>query len=261
LDLYYREFRELGADGPPLLFLHGMLGSSSNWVGIVRPLRHRHLILLPDLRNHGRSPHHPVMDYPALADDVLRLADGLGLGRFVLIGHSMGGKVAMWLALQEPERVIGLVSLDMAPVTYPPRFRALFEAMSELPLEELPNREAADQFLARRLESPELRAFLLQNLEQREGRWRWRVNLQAIIGQREALRGFPEPGRHRQFPGPALFLYGDRSDYLQAEHWPAIRDLFPFARLRPVVGAGHWVYADRPQEVLAGLQGFLRELG
>jgi esterase len=260
LDLYYREFREAGADGLPLLFLHGMLGASSNWLGIARPLRHRHPILIPDLRNHGRSPHHPEMDYPTMGADLLRLLDGLGLGRVVLIGHSMGAKVAMWLALHAPERVEGLVSLDMAPVEYPPRFRLLFEAMNALPLGELPHRQAADAHLAQRLEDPRLRAFLLQNLVLREGRWAWRVNLAALIQQREALRGFPHSPRPRQFPGPALFLYGDRSDYLQPEHWPAIRDRFPFARLRPVTDAGHWVYAERPQEVLAGLQGFLQEL-
>jgi esterase len=260
LELHYREFREAGAHGLPLLLLHGMLGSSSNWLGIARGLRQRHPVLIPDLRNHGRSPQHPAMDYPAMAADLIRLADGLGLGRFVPIGHSMGAKVAMWLALHCPDRVEGLVALDMAPVTYPPRFGHIFAAMRGLPLHQLPHRPAADAHLARQLDDPRLRAFLLQNLVQREGRWAWRVNLDAIIDQREELRGFPQLPPQRQYPGPALFLYGDRSDYLQPEHWPAIRDRFPFARLRPVTDAGHWVYAERPQEVLTALQGFLREL-
>jgi esterase len=242
-----------------VVLIHGLFGSAANWHGIARRLAAGRRVLVPDLRNHGRSPWSEGMDYPALAEDLVALLDVLGIGRAHLVGHSMGGKAAMWLALSEPGRVGSLVVADMAPVTYGGRFGGLIAALSDLPLESLRDRRDADRRLAAAVASPAVRGYLLQNLvPDGLGGWRWRLNLPVLAASMDAILDFPDAGG-RQFPGPTLFLYGGRSDYLTGDALPQISSLFPLARLRAIPEAGHWIYADQPEAFSLAVAGFLKD--
>lgn len=259
LRLHHRHYGEAGARALPLLLIHGLFGSAANWHGIARRLANGRLVLVPDLRNHGQSPWDGRMDYRAMAADLVALLDGEGIARAHLVGHSMGGKAAMWLALSAPERVGSLVVVDIAPVTYASRHGALVSALAALPLAQLTDRRAADAWLAQTIHSVAVRGYLLQNLvHDRAGGWRWRVNLEVLARSLDHILGFPAAA-DLQFPGPVLFLYGSRSDYVTGAGLPRIRALFPLARLRTIANAGHWVYADQPEEFLAAVSGFLKD--
>ncbi|MEJ2691846.1 MAG: alpha/beta fold hydrolase [Candidatus Thiodiazotropha sp.] len=255
LSLYYRELGS--AQAPPLLLLHGLFGVSNNWMGVVKLLQEDFRLILPDLRNHGRSPHHPRMDYPAMAGDLLALLDRLRLDSVSLLGHSMGGKVAMWMALLEPERVERLVVADIAPVPYPSRFDEIFQGLQELPLAELSGRQSADQRLAGRVGQRAVRQYLLQNLVKRTQGWEWRFNLPVLSRSRETLGDFPA-SEGRSFAGEVLFLYGERSDYVRPEYREAIERLFPHARRRMLPAAGHWLYAEQPEAFSRAVRMFLK---
>lgn len=255
IKLHYREYGE--PEHPPVLLLHGLFGVSSNWMGVVKLLQADYRLILPDLRNHGRSPHHAKMDYPAMAGDLLALLDRLQLHSATLLGHSMGGKAAMWLALQQPERVERLVVADIAPVSYPSRFEQIFQGLEALPLAELTGRESADRHLARWISSRPLRQYLLQNLVKRPQGWQWRFNLPALSRSIESLARFPL-AEGLSFAGEALFLHGERSDYVRPEHREEIDRLFPHARQRMLPKAGHWLYAEQPEAFSRVVKGFLR---
>ncbi|WP_295446041.1 alpha/beta fold hydrolase [uncultured Thiodictyon sp.] len=259
LRLHHRHYGEASAGALPLLLIHGLFGSAANWHGIARRLANDRPVLVPDLRNHGQSPWDARMDYRAMAADLAALLDGEGIARAHLVGHSMGGKAAMWLALSAPERVGSLVVVDIAPVTYATRHGALVSALAALPLAQMTDRRAADALLAQTIHSAAVRGYLLQNLvHDRAGGWCWRVNLAVLAHSLDQVLGFPAAG-DLQFPGPVLFLYGSRSDYVTGEGLPRIRALFPLARLRTIANAGHWVYADQPDEFLAAVSGFLKD--
>jgi len=197
--------------------------------------------------------------YPAMAGDVLGWMQDLGVDSAVLVGHSMGGKVAMWLALAYPDRVRSLVAVDIAPVAYPARFTGILNAMCGLDLQRIRSRVEAEEMLAARIANRQLRQFLLQNLVSRHGSWAWRLNLKALEKGVHELFDFSGLAAGAQFLGPTTFLYGTASDYVSAPYRAAILSYFPFARMRPVAGAGHWVYADRPAEFLAALRNTLDE--
>lgn len=255
LALHYRE--QGLPQGPSLLLVHGLFGASGNWMGVVRHLQARYRLILPDLRNHGRSPHHPRMDYPAMAADLAALMDRLEIDSAALLGHSMGGKAAMWLALNQPERVERLVVADIAPVTYTSRFEPIFRGLRELPLQELAGREAADQHLARRVPQAAVRQYLLQNLVRQPDGWRWRFNLPVLERAGDTLSAFPS-AEGLSFAGETLFLSGEKSDYVKPEYREPIDRLFPLARLRVLPGAGHWLYAEQPEAFARAVRAFLK---
>lgn len=251
-------YREIGnPERPVLMLLHGLFGNAGNWQGVAKHFQDDYRLILPDLRNHGRSPHAQRMDYPALAGDLLALMDGLQLESATLVGHSMGGKSAMWLALNHPERIDRLVVADIAPVGYPSRFEQIFQGLSEVPLEGLADRSAADLSLARRVPSRQVRQYLLQNLVKGPGGWGWRFNLPVLRASALALAGFP-PSDDLSFAGEVLFIYGERSDYVLPEYRDSIDALFPHARLRMLNGAGHWLYAEQPEAFSRAVGAFLR---
>jgi esterase len=214
-------------------------------------------VLVPDLRNHGDSPWDPRMDYPSMAGDLAALLRSNGIGRAHLVGHSMGGKVAMWLALRDPGLVASLLVEDIAPVTYPNRFATLIRALCDLPLDRIRDRRDAEARLGELIPGAALRGYLLTNLIPGEHGWRWRINLPVLADSMAQIVGFPDAAG-RQFPGPTLFLYGGRSDYMTGEALAAIRRLFPLARLRAIPGAGHWIHSQRPDDFLDAMRGFLR---
>lgn len=256
LKLHYREYGADASGRPVVVLLHGLFGSGGNLQVIAQALAADYRVLLPDLPNHGRSPHTDTVSYPAMAQALLDWLDSIGIEEAWLAGHSMGGKTAMWLALAAGARVSGLMVMDMAPVSYPDRFGTIFAALQGLALDAVEDRADADRQLAVTLDSADLRAYLLQNLiKDSEGRWGWRVNLSALAAQRETLMGFPDT--EASYLGPALFLYGSTSDYVRPEHGAIIRKRFPYARERQIPGAGHWVYAERPDAVIEALRAFL----
>ena len=261
--LHFRHYGDPAAGRLPVVLVHGLFGSATNWHGIARRLAEDRPVLVPDLRNHGRSPWNPHMDYRAMAADLAALLAAEGIARAHLVGHSMGGKAVMWLALTDAQWVQSLVVADVAPMAYASRHGALVRALADLPLVALRDRRDADARLAAAVRSPAVRGYLLQNLVHAPGApdgggWRWRLNLEVLAHTLDGILGFPEaPGL--QFPGPALFLYGSRSDYVTGAGLPRIRALFPLARLRAIPNAGHWVYADQPDAFTAAVTGFLKE--
>lgn len=256
LELHYREYGVARPGQPSLCLLHGLFGSGINWHGIARRLESDWHLIVPDLRNHGRSPHHPVMTYPAMAGDVLALLERLGIGAFIPVGHSMGGKVAMTLALHHPEHVPRLVVADMAPVRYAHDFSDVFAAFRAVQLEHLRRRSEADAQMARHIPDAAVRQYLLQNLVQDGEEWHWRLDLEVLERSIDIIGSFDEPC-HLPFPGPALFLRGALSDYVRPEHEPRIRACFPAARIETLPGVGHWVYAEDPEGFTSRLQAFL----
>ena len=257
MNLYYREYGSYSEERPSIVMLHGLFGSSVNWHSIARGLSDDYHVIVPDLRNHGRSPHSDKMNYPVMVDDLEYLLEEHGLDSVLLIGHSMGGKVAMLFALNHPHRVTGLVVVDIAPVSYLHRFDTIFEALREVNLDRLSRRSEADDVLAALLEPHGLRQYLLQSLFRDDGRWQWRMNLDALCHAIDDITAFPVSSALTAYPGSTLFVYGSESDYLTKQHYKRIMMLFPHARLRTISGAGHWVYSEQPEAFASALWGFL----
>ena len=255
LALSYREF----GDGPPIVILHGLFGSARNWQTLARRLAHAYRVVTPDLRNHGESPHARSMSYADMAGDVAALIEALALGPVALIGHSMGGKVAMHFALAHPERICRLVVVDVAPVPYAHDFDTIIEAMLSLPLAQLSSRKEADAFLASRIAAGTLRQFLLQNLVTEGAGYRWRIGLEAIAANMPLLLGFDEPAAGARYGGPTLFLGGEDSDYIGPDYREAIEARFPNARIEMVPGSGHWVHAEQADAFMRHVTAFLAQ--
>jgi esterase len=247
---------EYGA-GPPLLILHGLFGSSANWTAVARRLGAQFRVFALDLRNHGASPWAERMDYPAMAADVAAFIAGRRLGRVALLGHSMGGKAAMVLALTQPGLVERLIVVDVAPVAHAPTVGAYAEAMQALDLRGVTRRGAADALLRPYIADDTVRLFLLQNLVPGADGLQWRINLRAIIAAIATLSGFPEFPPGVAWSGPTLVVKGEQSDYIGEGDLPVLRRLFPNARLATIAGAGHWVHAERLEEFLAAITPFL----
>ncbi|GAB4355325.1 MAG: alpha/beta fold hydrolase [Gammaproteobacteria bacterium] len=246
-------------EGPPLVILHGLFGSGRNWATLSRKLGEHFRVWSVDLRNHGDSPHSGEMGYPAMAADLLALFERERFGQIPIIGHSMGGKVAMWFALNHPDRVAKLLVVDIAPVAYAHEYESLIDAMQRVDLARVKRRDEVDAQLREAVPEVGVRQFLLTNLVSREGRFRWRINLPAIAENLPSIIGFPHVAEGGSFRGPTLFLGGERSPYIRPEHHSAIRALFPAAKIRMLPDTGHWVHAERPGEFLQIAQSFLSE--
>ena len=233
--------RDLGGAGhPPLVVLHGMLGSSRNWQTAGRELTMRYHVLAPDLRNHGDSPHADEMTYEAMMEDVVAWLDAQGVKRATFVGHSMGGKVAMLLACRHPERVERLVIVDIAPKGYSwPEHRLEFAAMNELDLGTVRSRAEAERLFEPRVPGWAMRKFLLTNLERdADGRWRWLVNLPGLTMALPELEKNPLASDDH-FDGPTLFIVGGKSRYVVAGDWQEVLRYFPAANLETLGEAGH----------------------
>lgn len=241
--------------GPPLVFLHGLYGSGNNWRSQARELADRYRVLLPDLRNHGRSPHHADMDYRALAADVDALLAREGIDQAAVVGHSMGGKTAMALALTRPQRLAALMVVDIAPVAYAHEHGGVIAALQRLDLDGLSRREEADAALAPEIPEPMVRQFLLTNLQRQGQRWGWRIPLDILAAQVPVIEGWPALAG--EWRGPAAFLHGGASDYVDSDGEAAIRRHFPAAGIEALPGIGHWVHAEAPRDFLARLEAFL----
>lgn len=255
LELARERFGAAGSR-PGLMIVHGLFGSGRNWGAIARRLADARQVVTVDLRNHAGSPWAASHTYPDLAADLAAVIAAEGAPMDVL-GHSMGGKAAMRLALERPELVNRLIVADIAPVAYGHSQAHLIAAMRGLDLTGLRERRAADARLAQAVPDPGVRALLLQSLDLRADPPRWRLNLDALETAMPAILGWPDAAGLPPFGGPVLFLAGALSDYIRPEHRAAIRALFPQAQLATIPGAGHWLHADRPREFEAAVRAFL----
>jgi pimeloyl-ACP methyl ester carboxylesterase len=246
-----------GETGPPVVVVHGLLGSARNWASIAKQLAERRRVFALDLRNHGRSPWDDTMSFEEMADDVGTFIARHELRPTAVIGHSLGGKVAMRLALTRADLVERLIVVDVAPVAYAHTFGPFVEAMQQVDLAAVHQRADADAQLARAIPEPAIRNFLLQNLIRTEGRYAWRVNLNGLAANMPDLLGFPPPPDGAVYFGPTLFVAGGCSRYIKAEHRPLIERLFPSAEHTVIEGAGHWLHAERPAEFLDRVRPFL----
>lgn len=244
-----RTEHDSGGDAPPLLIAHGLFGSARNWGVIARRLSDRGPVTAVDMRNHGNSPWTDSHGYADLAEDLAAIA---GPGWDVL-GHSMGGKAAMMLALTRPDKVRRLIVADIAPAAYGHSQSHLIAAMRALDLKGIASRSEADDRLAPLVPDATTRAFLLQSLDIK-GRC-WRLNLDLLDREMDIVTGWP--GHDGRFEGPTLFLTGAESDYVKPEHREHIRELFPKARFARIPGAGHWLHAQKPREFEASVRVFL----
>jgi esterase len=239
----------VSGSGRPVLILHGLFGSSGNWQSIARRLAPSFCVHALDLRNHGASPWFTDMSYPAMAADVAGYMSHRGVERAMLVGHSMGGKAAMELALSAPGRVESLLVLDIAPCAYDRAHDHILESMLSVNVGSVASREEADGQLAASIPDPRVRQFLLTNLRRKEGGgFAWRLNLEAIAASYERL--LEDVGKGRTSDVVALFLRGGRSDHVGPPEERAIVDAFPRAKVETVQDAGHWLGADAPDAVV-----------
>ena len=239
-------------DQPPCLIAHGLYGSARNWGVIAKRLSQSRPVITVDMRNHGFSPHLPTHSYPDLAQD---LADVIGQQDLPcdVIGHSMGGKASMVLALQHPELVRRLVVADIAPVEYSHSQMPMIDAMRAVDLTKVTRRSDAATALAEQGIEPALQSFFTQSLDVAEQKWRF--NLQVLADEMPKIMSFPDISG--QFDQPTLFLTGANSDYVRPEHRPKIKELFPAARFAKLNNAGHWLHADQPKSFLSAVEIFL----
>jgi pimeloyl-ACP methyl ester carboxylesterase len=247
---------EYGA-GRPVAILHGLFGAGRNWTGIARRLADRHRVVVFDLRNHGAAGWAATMSYPEMAEDVRAAMIERGYPRYALLGHSMGGKVAMVAALQDAEAVERLLVVDVAPVAYAIPYRAYVTEMRGLDLSGIARRSEADAALAATIADPAERGFLLQNLTFATDGPRWQLNLDALDAAMPQIARFPTLPADSRYDGPALFVAGGRSRYLRPEHEAAVRRLFPDARIVRIEDAGHLLHVERAEAFLALAYGFL----
>ena len=249
-----------GEQAPPLLIAHGLFGSARNFNTLGRRLATTRRVVMVDMRNHGAAPWNPDNSYPALAGDLAEAVERLCDGRAVVLGHSMGGKAAMTLALTRPELLAGLIVADIAPVPHNHSHLNYIEAMQAVDLAQVTRRSEAGAMLAGAVPEPMLRGFLLQNLMVEGGRASWRLNLAALEANMAALLDFPADLPEATYEGPALFLHGGASPYVPPETHPRIRALFPEAEIEALEGAGHWLHAEQPEAFLGKVAGWLRGL-
>lgn len=253
---------ERKGEGPLLVVLHGLLGSGRNWASLAKRFAAAHTVLTADARNHGRSPWDPAMSYLDQAADVAALIEAQDAGPAAVMGHSMGGKTAMALALTRPELVERLIVADISPVPHDrARFGDYIRAMREIDLDAVTRRGDADRQLAEVEPDPAVRGFLLLNLASEQGRFFWRPNLEGLLAAMTDVLDWPGELDGRRYEGPALVVKGGASPYVRPEHEAAFRSHFPACRIETVPGAGHWVHAEAPDAYFEVVDRFLREAG
>jgi pimeloyl-ACP methyl ester carboxylesterase len=251
--LHYNIFGE----GKPVIVLHGLFGSSRNWQSVAKTLSLNFQIITPDLRNHGQSFHAESMTYTEMSEDVLELIKINSLDNVSLIGHSMGGKVAMINALLHSHVIEKLAVLDIAPISYEHRYGKLFQAMNNLPLDNIKSRNEAEKILNDQINDIFLTRFLLQNLARTDNGFEWRLNLPAIQSNIEYISSFPDIGPDTQYEKPALFLGGEKSHFVQPQYHEKIKKYFPNADIELIENAGHMLHIEQPDKTVSKLRKFL----
>lgn len=249
-------FSEAGS-GPPVVILHGLFGNKRNWGAIAKPLSAEYRVITVDLRNHGDSPWAETMSYPEMADDVAALIEAEVGEPAAVIGHSMGGKAAMLLAFRRPDLVERLMVVDIPPAPRNSGLRPYVEGMRGLDLSSISRRSEAEAALAGAVPDPGIRAFLVQNLQLKDGALEWKLNLAAIDAAMSDIEGFPDIDSEDAYEGACVHLIGGKSDFVLTQHQAEIERLFPAAEIETIADAAHWVHADQPAAFLNSVKRFL----
>jgi pimeloyl-ACP methyl ester carboxylesterase len=266
MKLFYRQFGE----GPPLIILHGLYGSSDNWVSIAKKLSDSFTVYLPDQRNHGQSPHSEIHDYNSMRDDLFELVASLHIRKFFLAGHSMGGKTAMAFAVRWPEMINGLVIADISPFTNEnnkltvfKQHHTILKTILSINPATISSRAEAENLLTEKISSEKVRGFILKNLQRISGdKFAWKLNAQALFNNLDKIMeaiDLHDGSSHPITGFPVIFLKGSNSNYITASDVAAIRKVFPAAEFVVINGAGHWIHADKPDEVTNCLRKLLDE--
>ena len=245
----------------PLIFAHGLFGSARNFNTLGKKFATSRRVVLVDMRNHGDAPWDDHVDYSAMAEDLAWAIDKLCGGRAIVLGHSMGGKAAMALALGHSDLVAGVIVADIAPVSYGHSHLNVLQAMRALDLTGITRRSQAEPALAQALPDAGLRSFVLQNLVIEDSKARWRLNIAALESGMADLIGWPAHLNSDRYAGPSLFIYGGASDYMAPQHRPNVHALFPAAEFCEVPGAGHWLHAENPQAFQSAVSEWLERHG
>jgi pimeloyl-ACP methyl ester carboxylesterase len=249
-------YKKLGDSGSTIIILHGLLGALDNWQTIAKQLATTYLVYIIDQRNHGRSPHTKDMSYELLAQDIYDFCQQHHIEKTTIIGHSMGGKVAMLLALQHPSLIEKLIVVDIAPSYYDGGHEAILFAMAEAPLNSTERREDIDKFLEPRIHNFGVRQFIMKNLTRNtNGQFEWKSNFEVLILNYRKLMDFPN--MHTQFLGNTYFIKGENSNYINQDNFEACDKYFPNNKLIEIKDAGHWVHADNPTTFLEKIQSLL----
>ena len=242
--LYNHISGQAAAGQAPVVLLHGLFGSYENLGVIERSLSEQYQVINIDVRNHGRSDHSDEMNYQLMADDLAQTLDSLNVATAILLGHSMGGKLAMAFALAQPQRVSKLILADIAPVAYPARHSSIFAGLNAVDLNTIDSRNDADTQLAQHISEVGVRQFLLKSLVKHNDKFSWRFNLAALQANYQQLIGAPL--LNGCYNGAVLFIKGGNSDYILPEHKAQIMQLFPQAQAKVIQGTGHWLHAEKP---------------
>jgi len=248
-------FKSYG-DGQAVIILHGLLGSLDNWQTHARRLSSEFKVYAVDLRNHGKSPHSDIHNYPVMAEDLLDFLDEHKIGKAHVIGHSMGGKAAMQFAISHPERVLKLMVVDISPRSYESGHDLIFKALSEIDLTKISKREEADAMLTEQIPEPAMRQFLLKNLDRTpEGLFAWKMNLQGLTKNYAKINIPIESDTAIKIP--AMVIRGGKSGYVKDADLQSFRNIFPETQLLTIANSGHWVHADAPDEFYKEVRQFL----
>jgi esterase len=253
MQLNYKMFGE----GNPVVILHGMFGTLDNWQTIAKQLSRNFMVFIVDLRNHGRSPHSDEFNYSIMVEDLREFMESHWLYKASVVGHSMGGKVAMEFATEYPDMVESLVIADIAPKAYTGNHQNIFDALFGLDLKNLASRKEADKYLKSRVDNYGIRQFILKNLylNKETRKYTWRMNLEVIHRAYTHILGksnFAEP-----FEGSVLFIKGSESAYIEVDEFESYKAYFPKAELQTIEDAGHWVHSEQPDKFLEILNSFL----
>lgn len=254
MELNYKSFGQ----GDPLIILHGMFGTLDNWQTVGKQLAEHFTVYIIDQRNHGRSPHSDLIDYPSMAEDLRVFMESHWMFKAHIMGHSMGGKTAMQFALDHPDMVDKLIVVDIAPKRYQGGHEKILEALLALDLEQVNERSDAEDFLRNRLPNEEDSTilFLMKNLSRKkEGGFEWKMNFQAINHHYQDILGSLKSDH--PYEGETLFIRGEKSPYIKDEDWQNTLELFHNAQLKTITDAGHWVHAEQPEQLLATVRAFL----
>jgi esterase len=236
-------FKELG-EGTPLVILHGFLGTGDNWYSLGKRFAEHFHVYIVDQRNHGNSPHSNEFGYQEMADDLVEFFREQHITKAHILGHSMGGKVAMLFAMQNPLKVEKLIVADIAPRYYPPHHQDILDGLNGLDLKKLTSRQDADDQLAKKIDDFGVRQFLLKNLNRSSDGFSWKMNLPVLT--RKIDKVGLEIGKGVVYEGPSLFIKGGKSRYIRAEDVKEIERKFPNSQIKEIEGAGHWLHAEQP---------------
>ncbi len=265
MELFYQEFGEQNPE--PLIILHGLYGSSDNWLSLGKRFSENYRVIIPDLRNHGQSPHSDIHSFPAMTEDLFEIFKKLNIKKANLLGHSMGGKLAMFFTSEYPDFVQRLVIADISPRAYSDEknapnasfHKALMESLLSVDMNKLDDYAAAEDALSEAISDKRLRQFMMKNLRKTDKGMEWQINLPVLKNQLSAIMEglYPEDFNSMKIKTPSLFLRGENSDYIPLGDFNLIQHIFPNSRILTIPNAGHWLHAEQPDLLYRNVQYFL----